>query len=411
MSRSLPSKPSITHLRNEAKSLHKAHSAGDKRCCETLALLHRFNSLSAKEILSADLALREAQHALALDYGFRSWRDLTLSVERTVSIAGATRRLEEFQWYPHHVSQLGCIIGALDYLGVGVSDSWLFGASGYAFMIAIEDGVCPSSVTAWNYGSMHHRLRNVGCEVECLMFANKTEEDFESKQETAWLSTRRMIDERLPCFGWCWEPEPEFYVFNAYDQDAYYYSGVKTENARMPWRKLGVDMCGSIEMFTVKPCDPADDAKVVKDSLEFAVDHATAPGKYAGPENKTGVHAYDTWMKALRENTADAYGTAFNAVVWAECRRHAVGFLQEARSRLDNKHQPLFDEAIRHYEAMRERLHEVSDMFPYEDTTDEQRNALMLDNSLRDQTIERLQLARDAEEAGVRSLAGIARKL
>ena len=43
-------------------------------------------------------------------------------------------RLENLKWQPKWVSHLGCLKGCLDYLDVQVSDAWLFGASGHAFL-------------------------------------------------------------------------------------------------------------------------------------------------------------------------------------------------------------------------------------------------------------------------------------
>jgi len=78
---SLPDKPSLEHLKKQAKDLHKAHKAGDHAACETLRRLNRFAEVADEEILAADVPLREVQFALAMDYGFRSWEHLKAYVE------------------------------------------------------------------------------------------------------------------------------------------------------------------------------------------------------------------------------------------------------------------------------------------------------------------------------------------
>jgi HEAT repeat protein len=80
MSRSLPDKPNLDHLRNEARSLLKAHAAGDAGACAVLRHVERLSDLSDGEILSGKVSLQEVQHALARDYGFGSWKDLRDSV-------------------------------------------------------------------------------------------------------------------------------------------------------------------------------------------------------------------------------------------------------------------------------------------------------------------------------------------
>lgn len=81
MPRKLPSSPSLRFLQKEAKDLLKAHKDGDPSCCPTLRYHFRFSRSVDDEILKADISLQEVQHALALDYGFKSWKDLKSAVE------------------------------------------------------------------------------------------------------------------------------------------------------------------------------------------------------------------------------------------------------------------------------------------------------------------------------------------
>lgn len=72
----LPAGPSLEFLKKEAKKLFAAHKRGDKSVCATLKAHHRFKDVPDAEILGAKLTLQEAQHALALGYGFKSWKEL-----------------------------------------------------------------------------------------------------------------------------------------------------------------------------------------------------------------------------------------------------------------------------------------------------------------------------------------------
>jgi hypothetical protein len=47
------------------------------------------------------------------------------------------KHLKNLRWNPRMVSHLGCIKGCLDYLGMDISDAWLFGGTGHAFIINI----------------------------------------------------------------------------------------------------------------------------------------------------------------------------------------------------------------------------------------------------------------------------------
>lgn len=85
MATRLPSHPDLDHLKNEAKTLRKAHQSKIADCCQTLRGIRRFSKLSDKDILESSLKLSEAQFAVAVQYGFKSWRDLKHSVEGTDS--------------------------------------------------------------------------------------------------------------------------------------------------------------------------------------------------------------------------------------------------------------------------------------------------------------------------------------
>ena len=59
------------------------------------------------------------------------------------------KKLENLKWSPKWVSHLGCVKGCLDYLGIDMTDAWLYGASGHAFIRNISEDSCPSGPTAW----------------------------------------------------------------------------------------------------------------------------------------------------------------------------------------------------------------------------------------------------------------------
>lgn len=81
MPRSLPARPDLELLRKQAKDILKAHRAGDPSCCEILRALRPFKDKSGADILSAKVSLQEVQFALAMEYGFKSWKHLKEQVE------------------------------------------------------------------------------------------------------------------------------------------------------------------------------------------------------------------------------------------------------------------------------------------------------------------------------------------
>lgn len=76
MVKSLPKKPSLEHLKHEARAILKSHSRGEATACETLRLLPRLSGKADEEILASEISLTEVQHALVLEYGFKNWKEL-----------------------------------------------------------------------------------------------------------------------------------------------------------------------------------------------------------------------------------------------------------------------------------------------------------------------------------------------
>jgi hypothetical protein len=81
--RPLPEKPSLQHLRYQAKDLLKGHRAHDPAVAQRIREFHpRWAKASDTEIFAAHLTLSEAQLAIAREYGFASWARLKRRIEK-----------------------------------------------------------------------------------------------------------------------------------------------------------------------------------------------------------------------------------------------------------------------------------------------------------------------------------------
>ncbi|MFH1741861.1 MAG: hypothetical protein ABIH23_22890 [bacterium] len=320
---------------------------------------------------------------------------------------GTRNELENLRWKPMWTSHLGCLKGCLDYLKIDVSEAWLFGATGHAFILNIHEVVCPSGPTAWRTEKLRELAGNIGCEIDRVC-GHKSQTDFAQKQELAWEKAREAIDAGLPCYGWGLEI-PEYYVVYGYDDLGYYYSGPSCDTGKglRPWQELGDTEIGVVEMCVVKPGEPATDNQTVKEALEFVLEHATSPKQWIFPKYKAGLAGYDLWIHALEAGKAHGMGMAYNAAVWSECRRFGCSFLCEAIKRLSKDLRPLFGQAMQHYDAVTDILEYIADAFPFEgrDLNRDQ------DADLRRTAAEYLTDARNAEAAGLEVLERIVTEL
>src|SRR4029078_952787 len=89
-SRELPSRPNLDNLKKQAKSLLDAAKARDPDALKRFAILPSFSQRRSDEIEPGDLALHDAQSAIAREHGFSSWNALREEVEsRTLSFEDA----------------------------------------------------------------------------------------------------------------------------------------------------------------------------------------------------------------------------------------------------------------------------------------------------------------------------------
>ena len=314
------------------------------------------------------------------------------------------KKLKNLRWRPMWVTHLGCVNGCIDYLDLDVSDAWLFGATGHAFIINIHEVVCPSGPTAWNTEMLFKLGENIGYSTGGI-FGTKTDSDFAEKKKEAWNSTKSALDAGLPCYGWELDI-PEYYVIYGYDDDGYHFSGPGPGDHdyrdHKPWNELGETEIGVLEIYGVDKGQPADDSKTIKDALSFVLEHSKSPEKWIVPKYKAGLAGYDSWIDALETGKADGFGMAYNSVVWCECRAFAVQFLKEAGERLDGKFSSMFDDAMGHYEMVSENLKKVSEAFPFPPESEEIKDPNLCKNG-----VEHLRSARKAEESGLKALESI----
>jgi len=306
------------------------------------------------------------------------------------------------------VSHLGCVKGCLEYLGIDVSDAWLFGATGHAFIINIYEVVCPSGPTAWNTEMLFKLGKNVGYTIDGV-FSHKSAADFAEKRRLAWQKTRQAIDEGLPCYGWELDIA-EYHVVYGYDEEGYYYRDFDNSGkGPKPWRDLGGTEIGMVEMYIVKPAEASDDTTTVKEAFRFVLEHSKSPSKWIFPKYKAGFEGFDNWISALQTGNANGFGVAYNAVVWSECRGFAVRFLEEAKERLSSELSPLLDKAVGYYRVVAENLESVSKIFPFKGSAT--KGEEVKDPERVKKALQHLKTARKAEESGLRTLDKISAKL
>lgn len=281
------------------------------------------------------------------------------------------KELDGLRWQQRFVAHLGCIKGCLDYLGVEISFPWLYGGTGHAFITNIDQGVDVSGPTAWNTRMLFDLAPNLGYKVEGhKIWKFQAGDAFPEKQREAWDFVRASIDRGLPCYGWELKDKyGDYWVIYGYDDEGYYYSGWET-GGPLPWQKLGDQFVPLLEVYCVRPGEPAPNDVVVKEALTKALKHAENPEEWIEPQARSGPAGFDFWAEALEKGTAQRDHHTYNAMVWHECREMGVAFLKEAKGRLSGRCDATFDEAVAHYDAVCNKLKALVELHPAREKPD-----------------------------------------
>ena len=131
------------------------------------------------------------------------------------------KELNRLRWVPRWASHASCIQGCLNYLGLRISDAWLFDATGHAFVLNISPGFCPTGPTDWHTRRFLEAGHNVGYVLECMDRSCPGQgQDLREAQEKAWEHVGRAIGQGMSCYGWELDI-PEYQVIFGYDETGY----------------------------------------------------------------------------------------------------------------------------------------------------------------------------------------------
>jgi len=309
------------------------------------------------------------------------------------------------------ITRMGGMIGAAKHLELPATPSWIYGGSGHAFALNIHELICPSGPTAWPTEHVNRLAANVGLKCEMLT-TPKNAPDAAEKLKQMWTRGTAALDAGRPCMAW-WLDHGEWYVVNGYDANGnFLYDDFGHKTGRKHHAKLADNGTDFAAMLILDRTTPASDAKVFTDAVRFALDHGE--GKHSREIWYTGLAAYEAWIAALTseealKNKDIGFGHAYNAQCWAECRRHAVAFCQEAGKRLGTaKTRAGFDAAVRHYQTVSKQLNLVAKTFPFDVADRKAMDERIADPARRKKAVDALAAARAAELAGLKALAEVA---
>lgn len=307
----------------------------------------------------------------------------------------------DITYQPRWMSLMSCIESSLTYLDIDYSTSWLYGITGQAFIISMHRNVCPSSPSVSSEYYLDDIIKlgeNAGYKAQSFKLRRK-EWNYKQKRQTIFDEMKKAVDQNRPCFAT--GLDIEYCLITGYDESGIYYINFETNDGYI---KIDDFKNETIEVYIISPGETDHIIRPVKESIRFALKHNN--GKSLFKYYRTGLQAYDTWIDAIQNGTAMGvhFGMGNNAGSWHECRRYAIDFLIEAKSKIKGNSE-LFDEAISFYAEAADNLMKVAQQFSSETASMHQK--YVQDKNIADRTCRYLIQAKNAEEKGLQVLQKI----
>lgn len=270
--------------------------------------------------------------------------------------------IPNLKMYPFETTMIGVLKGVVDYFDIAVSDAWLFGGSGHAFLINIHEQLCPSGPYCWKYETFYKLVNNLGISMKNLGFFTSESTPEERTKIEAVL--KKHIDAKIPCSLLNMENQ----LISGYD-DTHFIVEKPWPNADLPftpetltfstWKELGAEI--HMDLFTFDKTQGADDKRIIKESLSYAVDLTRNPDTYRLEKQYfIGLEAYDRWIEAVRDGHGASHGNWWNGTVWGECRRMASRYFSEIAQKFHGQISEKAAQLSNHYEKIAKLIIEAS---------------------------------------------------
>jgi len=241
-------------------------------------------------------------------------------------------RLDSLHMPCLNTTHMGVVKGALDYWGIPASPAMVFGLSGHAFLINIHKELCPSSPYCWRREAIADLTLNLGLEMNDLGFFSP-----ENSQEDR-AAVEKLLCSALAAGTPCSLINLEHQLITGYDSEALFTAQPWAPKVDFPpatlsfgtWREFGDSFHANF--YLLQRADPAPLLMAVLESLAYAVELHTNPGRHNLPHYGVGPEAYANWIAAAAE-FGGSHGNWWNAMVWSECRHMAARYFAEIGQR------------------------------------------------------------------------------
>ena len=172
-SSSLPARPNLGHLRNQAKDLLKAYRSGQPSAIARFRTsLSHYSRLTDDELRELSLSLGDAQRAVASEYGFSSWLHMRGYIERKDGLGMIEMTVDHVRMSYFTDQRVIVLKAKEDDRRLPI---WIGRAEGDAIALKLQGQEMPRPMT---YSIVDRMIRDMGGEVEQAVVSDIVDDTF-----------------------------------------------------------------------------------------------------------------------------------------------------------------------------------------------------------------------------------------
>jgi hypothetical protein len=222
----------------------------------------------------------------------------------------ASKILKNIKWYidlsskekkePGIVhSYMASLATAINYKTENFDPAWLMGTSGFAFRIWINEIMCPSAMSIFDFNTiLPEAIEQVGYHNQ---YINRLWDEGDKEEERRLAAHRAIINGiEDDCPSVVWDVEgAEWGLIIGYNDDNGTYSAFSGSGkpAELPYEKLGRNGIDILSVATPTELNERSREEIIINSLKTAVAHCEQREWTERPKYENGLLAYDMWTQ------------------------------------------------------------------------------------------------------------------
>lgn len=226
----------------------------------------------------------------------------------------SSHNLEEISWYKDSAAEakgepgiyhsfMKSLATVIFYIEGEVDPVWLMGCSGFAFRIWVNEVMCPSAMSVFNFSTvLTAAIEQAGYQA-IYISRYWDESDLDSKRRAeAHGAILEGIDRGVPAIVWD-VADAEWGLITGYDLNKNIYQTLTHigKSHSMPFEKLGRNGIDILSVTIPGAKNKINRDEIIKNALNTAVSHAGQKEWTDRPKYQNGLLAYDLWASLFEK--------------------------------------------------------------------------------------------------------------